>query len=201
MTCLGDSQRPRLAASIRRVSLHSIPLLPKPPADHGKGALARPAAPKAAAGGKAVTGAGSQTLKQPQPSALARERVAPYSTRRQRQRQEEEKERLSPLGYEPVRGGKRKKARGGMGGGAAGGMENDAGFAPMMMAYPPQSMQQPGQGQGQGQQGGKGKASTALATAQAIINSAAPHPKKGEIAQVRLLVYTCLALLALYYPY
>jgi hypothetical protein len=153
---------------------------PPPPPDHGKGSFERKAGGGGGGGGgKGATGAGS---KQPQQGGGggAGAGAAPYPTRRQRQQveaAEEEKEQLPPMGYEPVRGGRRKKGRGGM-------AAMDALVPPPYPQYPPQpdlyAFQQPPP------QLPQGKASTALATAQAIVNSTTPHPKKGEIHQVRL---------------
>lgn len=118
-------------------------------------------------------------------------RMAPYSTRPQRQRQE--KGQFAAMGYQPVRGGKRNKGRGA----AAMGMVPSSVPVPMYPAMGPYSSQQAMYGAkstaGGGQGTSKGKMSTALATAQAIINSAALHPKKAEIKQVSTVACTAHA--------
>ena len=151
--------------------------------------------------GKASTGV---SLKQPHPQQRAAAaaaagaragtggRMAPYSSRPQRQRQE--REQLAPMGYQPVRGGKRNKPRGA----AAMDVMPSSGLG-LYPAMAQESMSMYGANgaaaaaaAAAGQGTGRGKVSTALATAQAIINSAAPHPKKAEIKQVGVHCVCCL---------
>lgn len=115
--------------------------------------------------------------------------MAPSGSRPQRQRQE--REQLAPMGYQPVRGGKRDKPRGA----AAMDVMPSSGLR-LYPAMAQESMSMygaPGAAAAAGGQGsGRGRVSTALATAQAIINSAAPHPKKAEIKQVGVHCVCCL---------